>query len=129
MPTAVSVVADTVDLARARNEGQPGLATRAIKLSQRPLEPADTLESRYYLRFDVVDSPGVLGAIATALGKHQVSIEHMVQEGRAADGSEGVPVLIITHTCVEGQLKSALASVANEPFMRAEPRFIRIEQI
>lgn len=129
MPTAVSVVADTVDLARARNEGQPGLATRAIKLSQRPLEPADTLESRYYLRFDVADSPGVLGAIATALGKHQVSIEHMVQEGRSEDGSESVPVLIITHTCVEGELKKALASVANESYMRAEPRFIRIEQI
>jgi homoserine dehydrogenase len=129
MPTAVSVVADTVDLARARNEGQPGLATRAIKLNQKSLEPADNLESRYYLRFDVTDSPGVLGVIATALGKHQVSIEHMVQEGRSEDGSETVPVLIITHTCREGRLRAALASVAPESFNRSAPRFIRIEQV
>lgn len=129
MPTAVSVVADTVDLARARNEGQPGLATRAIKLNQKSLESSDNLESRYYLRFDVKDSPGVLGVIATALGKHEVSIEHMVQDGRAEDGSETVPVLIITHTCREGRLRAALASVAHESFMSFAPRFIRIEQV
>jgi len=129
MPTAVSVVADTVDVACARYEGEPGLSTRAIKLSKKALEPAEALESRYYLRFDVVDSPGVLGAIATQLGKHEVSIEHMVQEGRAADENKGVPVLIITHRCREGRLQAALASVASESFMRAPPRLIRIEQI
>lgn len=128
MPTAVSVVADTVEVARARHQGEPGLSTRAIKLSKRPLEPAARLQSRYYLRFDVMDSPGVLGAIATALGRHDVSIEHMVQEGRARDG-EGVPVLIITHTSIEGQVVGALESVASEPFLRAAPRFIRIEDV
>ncbi len=129
MPTAVSVVADTVDVACARYEGEPGLATRAIKLTKRSIEPSAELESRYYLRFDVMDSPGVLGAIATALGEHEVSIEHMVQEGRARDGSEGVPVLIITHTCREGQLKGALSVVEKKSFMRAPPRFIRIEEV
>src|SRR5690606_17050484 len=129
MPTAVSVVADTVDVACARHEGEPGLATRAIRLNKRALQPADELESRYYLRFDVSDSPGVLGAIATALGQHEVSIEHMVQEGRSQDGVEGVPVLIITHKCQQGQLKGALASVVSELFMRAPPRFIHIEDV
>jgi homoserine dehydrogenase len=129
MPTAVSVVADTVDVACARYEGEPGLATRAIKLIKKPLESIDELESRYYLRFDVVDSPGVLGAIATQLGKHEVSIEHMVQEGRAADENKGVPVLIITHRCREGRLQSALGAVASESFMRSPPRLIRIEPV
>lgn len=129
MPTAVSVVADTVDVARARHEGEPGLATRAIKLQRRPLEPAGHLISRYYLRFDVADSPGVLGAIATALGRHDISIEHMVQEGRAENDSAGVPVLIITHQSQEEKLQSALGSVASEAFMRSSPRLIRIEEI
>jgi homoserine dehydrogenase len=70
-----------------------------------------------------------LGIIATALGKHEVSIEHMVQEGRAQDGGEAVPVLIITHSCREGRLRAALSSVAPEAFMRSAPRFIRIEQV
>ena len=103
------------------------LVTAALDGSD--LQVVANLETRYYLRFEVMDSPGVLGVIATALGKHQVSIEHMVQEGRSEDESAPVPVLIITHTCREGQLKRALASVADEAFMRSPPRFIRIEKV
>ena len=63
MPTAVSVVADVLDVARAIRSGVPGLATRAIQLAARPLAPLDQVEVRYYLRFQVFDRPGVLARI------------------------------------------------------------------
>lgn len=129
MPTAVSVVADIVDVARSRLEGEQGLTTRGIQLAERPLEALSSIEARYYLRFDVDDHPGVLAAIAGALGKERVSIEQMVQEGRAEAAGDAVPVLIITHSAHEGAVRKALDAIATEHFMKGPPRLIRIEDV
>ncbi len=129
MPTAVSVVADIVDVARSRTEGEPGLSTRGIQVERRPLVPLSEIESRFYLRFDVEDSPGVLGTIASVLGEGGVSIEQMVQEGRAIEANAAVPVLIITHASSEGSVRKALDAIAQKPFMRGRPRLIRIEDV
>lgn len=129
MPTAVSVVADIVDVARSRIEGEPGLLTRSIQLSRRPLVVQEQIETRYYLRFDVGDHPGVVGHIASALGHEAVSIEQMVQEGRAHEGERAVPICLTTHRTQEGAVRRALASIAARPFMKRPPRLIRIEEV
>jgi homoserine dehydrogenase len=129
MPTAVSVVADIVDVARSRAEGAGGLATRAIQTRPRKLVDMSEVQCRYYLRFDVGDQPGVLATIAGALGRHGVSVEHMVQEGRSEDDHGLVNVLMITHTCREGSITAALAEVATAPFLKAPPRLTRIEDV
>ena len=129
MPTAVSVVADIVDVARSRIEGQPGLATRGIQLKERPVMPIDAIETRYYLRFSVGDHPGVLGHIASALGAEGVSIEQMVQEGRALEESGAVPVCIITHRCQEGAVRRAVKAIQSKPFLKGSPRILRIEDV
>ncbi|MCA9629271.1 MAG: homoserine dehydrogenase [Myxococcales bacterium] len=129
MPTAVSVVADLVDVARSKIEGEPGLQTRGIQMKERPLMPLDEVRARYYLRFDVGDEPGVLGLISTALGRHDVSIEQMMQEGRASESGDAVPVLIITHGCTEGQVQAAMGEIAGHSFLKGAPRFIRIEDV
>jgi homoserine dehydrogenase len=129
MPTAVSVVADIVDVARSRLEGEPGLRTRSIQLSDRQLVPADEFETRYYLRFDVGDHPGVIGTIASALGVEGVSIEQMVQDGRAKAENDAVPVCLITHQTREGAVRRALDAIGREPFMKVPPRLIRIEDV
>jgi homoserine dehydrogenase len=129
MPTAVSVVADIVDVARARIAGHAGLGTLGIHVEKRPLVPLDEIESRYYLRFDVADQPGVLAFVAGALGEQAVSIEHMVQEGRAPNHTDAVPVLMITHSCREGAVRRAMDRIAKAPFIKAPPRLIRIEDV
>jgi homoserine dehydrogenase len=129
MPTAVSVVSDLVDVARAKLAEVPGLTTRAIQPVPRALTPIDEIETRYYLRFDVADEPGVLGRIATSLGDQGVSVEQMMQEGRADNGGAPVPVLIISHRCREGAVKKAMQSVQSASFMRRPPRLMRIEDI
>lgn len=131
MPTAVSVVADLVDVARARVEGAGGLATRAIRPVPRPLLPMAEVEARYYLRFEVRDVPGVLAAIAGALGDQAISVAHMVQEKRrsnkASDDADWVPILMITHRSREGRVQTALDKINQFPFMRSRARLIRIE--
>jgi homoserine dehydrogenase len=129
LPTAVSIVSDLVDVARARLARVSGLMTRQIQPVPKRLVPLDDLETRYYLRFDVGDDPGVLGKIASALGGQGVSVEQMVQEGRAVKSGDAVPILIISHRCREGAVKAAINSVTGASFMKRPPRFMRIEDI
>ena len=80
LPTAVSVVADVVDVAIAKKSGVSGQSTRAIRLAQRSVAPMDDVEGRYYFRFSVFDRPGVLARITGAFGDRGVSIEQLVQQ-------------------------------------------------
>ena len=129
MPTAVSVVADVLDVARARVSGVSGIMTRGIQLRTRPLMPMAEVESRYYLRFQVLDRPGVLARIAGALGDARVSIEQMVQEGGGDSRGSPVQVVMLTHTARERDLAAALARLgsAGDRELAANPRVIRIQ--
>jgi homoserine dehydrogenase len=127
MPTAVSVVADILDVARARRSGVSGLATRLIKTKVRALTPIDDVYGRYYLRFQVHDRPGVLARLAGALGDASVSIEQMVQEG--GRGSTGVPVdiVMLTHEARERDVRAAIDAIAKSGFAASAPRLLRIQ--
>ncbi|HEX4446519.1 MAG TPA: homoserine dehydrogenase [Polyangiaceae bacterium] len=128
LPTAVSVVADVLDVARARRNGFAGLATRGIQLQARPLTSLDEVRGRYYLRFQVHDAPGVLARLAGALGDAGVSIEQMVQEG--GGGSTGLPVQIVllTHETVERDVRTALDAIAGSGIAASPPRVLRIQE-
>jgi len=126
MPTAVSVVADVLDVARAIRSGVPGLATRSIQLEARPLAPMDDVESRYYLRFQVFDRPGVLARITGALGDARVSIEQMVQQGGGDSSGAAVQVVMLTHEATERAMKSALAKIDSHDYVAQKTRMIRV---
>lgn len=125
MPTAVSVVADLVDVAIAKKSGVPGMSTRAIRLAPKTMAPMDGVEGRYYFRFSVFDRPGVLARITGALGERGVSIEQLVQQGR---GTSDVPVdvVIITHETKESSVQAALGEIGKSDFVAKPPRMIRV---
>ena len=125
MPTAVSVVADLVDVAIAKKSGVAGVATRAIRLAPRALAPMADVEARYYFRFSVFDRPGVLARITGALGERGVSIEQLVQTGR---GSADVPVdvVMLTHEAKEAAVQSALSQIGSSDFIAKPPQLIRV---
>ena len=126
MPTAVSVVADILDVARARRSGAAGLMTRSS--TPRPLAPLDEIETRYYLRFQVYDRPGVLSRIAGALGQAGVSIEQMVQEGGGDASGAPVQVVMMTHKAVERDVQRALADIGKSDFVALPTRLIRVQE-
>jgi homoserine dehydrogenase len=126
MPTAVSVVADVLDVARARIEGAAGLMTRGIQLSNRKLRDPGQVESRYYLRFQVLDRPGVLAQIAGALGNRRVSIEQMVQQGGGSNSGEAVQVVLLTHAARERDLTAALDAISGADFVAKPTRLLRV---
>jgi len=133
LPTAVSVVADLVDVARNRRAGVAGLLTDGLDVASRPLAPRESHEAIWYLRMRVADRPGVLAQIAGALGSHEVSIEQMVQEGgagrRASDTSadESRVIVMLTHTAVERGVRAALQTIDALPFVHGPSLALRVE--
>ena len=125
MPTAVSVVADLVDVAIAKKSGVSGNMTRAIRLGERKLAPMSDVVTRYYVRFSVYDRPGVLAKITGSLGERGVSIEQLVQQGR---GSEDVPVdvVMLTHEAKEASFMAALGEIGASDYVAGKPRMIRV---
>ena len=126
MPTAVSVVADVLDVARARLNGAQGLMTRGIQLSERAVAQLDDVETAYYLRFEVFDRPGVLARITGALGDARVSIQEMVQQGGGDASGAPVQVVMLTHVAKERDLRAALAAIAGAEFIARPPHVLRV---
>jgi homoserine dehydrogenase len=128
LPTAVSVVADVLDVARARRNGFAGVATRGIQMRARPLTDLGDVQGRYYLRFQAHDRPGVLARLAGALGDAGVSIEQMVQEGGGKGTGQPVQIVMLTHETVERDVRKALATIAESSVAATAPRLLRIQE-
>jgi homoserine dehydrogenase len=127
MPTAVAVVADVIELARNILGGATGrLPVRSYRrLSDHPIRDIGKLRSRYYLRFSVLDRPGVLAQLATLLGEHDISIEQMVQEG-IRDPNRPVTVVMLSHMAQEKDIRAALAKIDVLPAVVEKTRLLRL---
>lgn len=123
-PTASAIIADVIDIARGARQPLFGRPAGALVPVAR-LAHGDE-HSPYYLRFMLDDQPGALAALAAALGESEVSIHRMRQYGQ---GSEAVPVVIVTHDSRRDAIDAALARIAALPVSRAAPVAIRIEQV
>ena len=123
LPTASAVAADLVDIAAGRRVFAFGLP--AAKLGDIPGVPIERHQSAYYIRLMVVDRPGVIADVAAALRDEEVSLESMIQRGRAP--GEAVPVVLTTHLTVEAAMRRALARIERLDTVLEPPRMIRIE--
>lgn len=121
-PTASAVVSDLIDIDLGRSYG--AIVSHRSKLR---IIPKEESISKWYLRFTVEDQPGVLGQIATVLGKHKISIEACLQKGSPAGGS--VPVVIQTFESKESAICKATDEIGRMKFIREETRRIRVEPL
>ena len=131
MPTGSAVVGDVVEVARNILHGSSGrVPPRAYQensLQQLPLQKIDEVVCRYYLRFQVLDQPGTLAAIAGILGQHAISIESVLQKGRAHVPGTPVSVVMMTHEAREQSVQRALQAIASLPAVQGETIRIRVE--
>ncbi|MGE0119703.1 MAG: homoserine dehydrogenase [Dongiaceae bacterium] len=124
-PTASAVVADLMDIARGRT--LPIFSVPAAQLKRLPPSPMERHRGAYYVRLMVVDRPGVIADVTAALRDEQVSLESMLQRGRAPDAA--VPVVLTTHETEEASMRRALARIAALDTVREPPHLIRIETL
>ncbi|MBB3898642.1 homoserine dehydrogenase [Roseococcus suduntuyensis] len=124
-PTASAVVADIIDLARGRTAPLWGAASETLDAS--PALPMAAHRGAYYLRLMVLDQPGVIADVTAVLRDARISLESMLQRGRAP--GEAVPVVLVTHECEEAQMSQALTRLAGLPTVVEPPAMIRIEAL
>ncbi|MDN5787010.1 homoserine dehydrogenase [Pseudorhodobacter sp.] len=122
-PTASAVMGDVVDLARGFRV--PTFGVPATTLAA-PVAAAVASAAPWYLRMTLVDKPGALAKIATALGEAGISIDRMRQYGHA---DAYAPVLIVTHKATRDDVNDALARFGATGVLVGEPVALRIEEV
>lgn len=122
-PTASAVVSDLVDLARGRSG--TGLLRMTDRVKPLKIKSISSILSRYYLRFHVIDRPGVLSRISSVLGRHRISISDVIQKERKA-GSV-VPLILLTHDAPERELRLAIREIDRLNVVKGKSQVIRIE--
>jgi homoserine dehydrogenase len=129
MPTGSAVVSDVIAIGRNLLKGAVGrVPVASFRQDQRrPLrmKPIEEISSLYYLRFMVVDRPGVLAQIAGELGRCGISISSMLQQGRRE--GQTVPVVIKTHMAKERDVQTALRDINRKAFVSEPTTLIRVE--
>ncbi len=122
-PTASAVMGDVIDLARGIRGpvfGQPAASLTT------PVAAAVATPAPWYLRMVLLDKPGALARIATALGEAGISIDRMRQYGH--QGAHA-PVLIVTHKATRDDVTAAMAHFARTGVLVGIPVALRIEEI
>ena len=126
-PTASTVVADIGDIARnlAHGGARYHRAAPTYGEGKTVLRAAGDIVSRFYLRFMLADKPGAFGTVATALGRHGVSISAASQKS-SGEGNAPVPVVVLTHRSRTADLEAALDEIRASGVASEDPVRLRM---
>ena len=115
---------DTADDGLTDGTALDGEARGGARSSLRPLpiRPIEELRTAYYLALEVEDRPGVLAAVASVFGAHEISILSMEQEGLGAEAR----LIFITHVAREKDMRSTIASLRELDAVRRVGSVIRV---
>ena len=129
MPTGSAVVSDVIAIGRnvlANAVGRVPVASFQPN-QRRPIrmKSMEEISSLYYVRFTVVDRPGVLAQIAGELGRCGISISSMLQQGRGE--GQTVSIVMKTHMAKERDMQTALREINRKAFVSEPATLIRVE--
>ena len=131
LPTGSAVIADIIEIARDILSGSklrvPPQSFQNIEIKTIPILNIESIDSEYFLRFSVLDNPGVLSRISGILGQHSIGIQSVIQKGRCNEG-RGVPLIMMTHRANEKNIQLALREIDELEVVCEKPNFIRVEK-
>jgi homoserine dehydrogenase len=131
-PTASSVIADLVDIARLHTADPghrvPHLAFQPDELHAIPVLPIGEVVTAFYLRLRVADQKGVLAAIARILADSDISMDAVLQR-ESEEGESQTDLIILTHDTVEGRMREALVKMQALPTVLAPIVSLRKEEL
>lgn len=126
MAAASGVISDLVNLA-TRPDGQKPLCDIYDEHEKLSVRTIDNIESKFYIRFQAVDQPGVLAKITGVLGKHRIGINSVSQ--RIHNSAQAVPVIMLTEYTTEKELRAALNQIEKLSVIKSRPVAIRMEKL
>ena len=136
LPTASAVVSDIVDIAKSVALG----IGREIEITSMNWEHKDLnlkkvsdFYTRYYVRFMVPDTIGILSKISGIFAEYNISIAAVIQKEKVvglineeyADNS--VPLVLLTHTASENSIQQAIKKVESSHLTKGKSKLIRVE--
>ncbi len=131
-PTASSVVADLIDVARLSSataaQRVPYLGFQADQLNDLPILPISEINSAYYLRLRASDKPGVLANVTKILADRNISIDAMLQK-EPADNETEADIVILTHVTKEKNMDAGIAEIESMPAIVGKLVKIRMEEL
>lgn len=125
LPTSSAIVADVLELARDIARGVPRECPE-LGLNHLEVRPIHEIQSRYYIRMEVADRPGVLAQIAGVFGQHYISIASVIQK-EAHEEALTAELVIMTHRANEAAVRAALREIARLPVVREVGNCIRVD--
>ena len=120
-PTASAVLGDLIAIARNKTRGGEGHGESDY--AELSIASIDKVKSRYLIRLDVADKPGVLATVAQLFASHNVSIETVRQSGRG-DSAE---LIVATHSAPESSLQKTVDALAKSDVVKSVESVLRIE--
>jgi homoserine dehydrogenase len=131
-PTASSVVADIIDVARVMNNDPqswvPALGVPISAVVARDILDIQEVETSFYMRFSALDRPGVLSTVTGIMAGAGISIEAISQKEQPAT-EEYVDVIILTNVTYEESLDAAVENIEQLETVRGQVSFIRVEHL
>jgi len=120
-PTASAVLGDLIAIARNKTRGGEGHGESDY--AELSIASIDKVKSRYLIRLDVADKPGVLATVAQLFATSNVSIETVRQSGRG-DSAE---LIVATHAAPEFSLQKTVDALAQSDVVKSVESVLRIE--
>jgi homoserine dehydrogenase len=126
-PTGVAVVSDLMRVAREILAGSPARVSPFAHERLGEYKPIPvTLQKRpYYMRFRVVDQPGIISALSGILAAKHIGIEAVLQLPH--DNKHDLPFVITLETTTEASVREAAAEMARLEFLLEPPLVIPME--
>jgi len=128
-PTASAILGDLVAVARHKVVGGRGPGESTYK--DLPILSMGQCVTRYHIRLDVADRPGVLAQVAQAFSEHDVSIETVRQQPLSPDPQqpdEGrASLVVVTHSASDAALSATVDALAALSTVRGVTSVMRVE--
>ena len=110
-------------VAVSRHIALNSIGQRETDYADRDIAPIETTKTKFLMRLEVQDKPGVLAAIAQTFAEQAVSIQTVDQNGRDNDAE----LIIVTHGATEGELKATVNALKKLPIVTKISSVIRVE--
>ena len=121
LPTATAIISDII---RTTNKElhPPDLKSKA------PFRPIkfEEIKSKFYIRIELEDKPGNLGATTTILGKFKINIDEIIQS-QSKIKSKSAPVVILTKNTEYIMVDKALKKISQAKLSKNKALVIPIE--
>ena len=125
--TSSAVVADIIDCGiNQRNGCLRRVPSFTPYEGYGKLMPRGEETTRFYIRLQVEDKPGVLAKVASILGTHNINIAAASQR---AEGLPSVSMIIQTHKAKAAELMSAMSEIEKTGVCCEKPVVFRIEDL